>query len=349
MLSLITLSRIKLITILTFAAWQTACVKTQTVPVDIEAMTQTKCPAELNIPDCLLTLYQDQPFTGIQTRGQPGDRNFQATQYLNGLAHGFGFSASKTYLSSSRHYQKGKLHGENVQYHFQSSHPNYRRVYLEGEMVEQSFYNEQGVIISHYRYQDGKEVESQSYHQGRPSMHKKLVDGEQHQNWKLYHGNGQLAKDTYFEKFPRILKELEYYSNGQIKRDYRFNQADNTATQKTYSYKGWLTSEQNYSYRPDVARHGEWRRYYDGSDQLISIEHYQQDKLHGEQSYYHHNGKFEKQINYNNGVIIDSEVLTYSDEGWLFKRQNYDNSGKLIRTIYYHESGEVMSDDQSYK
>ncbi len=331
------------------AIFLVGCDKTPPDTVFAQSLEDIHCKKDQSLGnnyDCVKG-YGGKPFTGLEIAGNPEGR-FRISQLLDGKYHGFSFSASGDKLLSVGWYRGGAAEGYHLDYHLDTQKLRQQTEYANGKVVTKKNYDEQGIITSFYRY-DGdastnNAIESISYEKGRPWNHRFVQDGEKRQRWLRYFANGQVKKNSVVlpEQSLQTLSETEYYSNGNVKIQYNFDREANTAIQHTYTFNGTRTSEQHYIY-PGVKPHGRWLFFCESNEQIRGIEDYVNGVKQGVSEGYHCNGQLEYRKHYKDGKITDLNVDKFDENGKLYKREYFYDSGERKREEYFDEQGQLIA------
>ena len=313
----------------------TGCSGGRQVPVSVDDLAQGNCEAKYQ-SDCPM-FYRGELFTGIATSYAYGKAFYRATQYQDGLEHGYSFSTLNNQLNETAWYKAGKLDGKQISYHFSTTgKPQWVRLYQAGVKTEHWLYDEQGVILSYKRFEGDKEVESISYEKGREWRLYYFVDGEKRQRHKDYYADGKLESNSEFIYADyKKLNETTYYRNGGIKTQFNFDRATQTAMLETFASGGQRYSEQHYAYKPQSTLHGVQLTFCVENKQVESIEHYNMGVEEGEFAKYHCNGQLISKRTYINGVVVDKQIKIYDENGQVLVIKTLDGKGKVLQESYY--------------
>ncbi|ABZ75659.1 conserved hypothetical protein [Shewanella halifaxensis HAW-EB4] len=321
-----------------------ACNGKVQLPISEDDLDQISCDEQYQ-SDCPMS-YRGELFTGIATYtyGKPTGF-YRATQYQDGLEHGYSFSTLNNQLNETAWYQAGKLEGKNTTYHFSTTgKPQWVRLYQAGVQTERYLYDEQGVVTSYKRFENKEEVESISYEKGREWRLYYFVAGEKRQRHKDYYAGGQLESNSEFIYADyKKLNEKTYYRNGRLKTEFHFDRKANLGKLKTYGSNGKLRDEQNYGYNPLNTRHGLQLSFCNENGQVESSEHYNLGVADGEFKDYHCNGQLRNSRTYVNGLVTDKQIKTYDENGQVVFIEKLDAKGKVTHKSYPDEFGKWIT------
>ncbi|QYK02667.1 toxin-antitoxin system YwqK family antitoxin [Shewanella psychrotolerans] len=323
----------------------TACNSKATRPIDEQELAQIECTTferyGISFKENCLIGYQGQPFTGIMVSGDPASY-FSATQYRDGKRDGFSFAAKGSHLSSQGWYINGLRDGEHIRYRDDSDKLLSREVYGADQKLAVYIYGLNGIIDRYVRYENGENVESIIYDKGREWMHTFIEEGEQRVRKLTYFDNESLKSTALFRNQDlKMLAETTYFADGKIRTQFDYDKASNGAQFDTYWPNGQRQSQQHYGYHPLIVLHGKQLSFCNSNGQLEAIRHYQMGGEHGVFKEFYCNGQHRVTKRYQQGIIIDKEVKTYSDTGHLLISQTLDGKGKVLQSLYYDESGQV--------
>lgn len=315
----------------------TGCSGDIQLPISEDDLEQTSCSEQYQ-SDCPES-YRGKFFTGITTYYAYGKAFYRATQYKDGLEHGYSFSTLNNQLNETAWYKAGKLDGKQISYHFSTTgKPQWVRLYQAGVKTEHWLYDEQGVILSYKRFEGDKEVESISYEKGREWRLYYFVDGEKRQRHKDYYAGGQLESDSEFIYADyKKLNEKTYYRSGRLRTKFNYDRPTNSGVLETYGSDGKRRSEQHYGYNPLNTRHGVQLTFCGENGRVDSREHYNMGVKDGEFAKYHCNGQLISKRTYVNGVVIDKQIKIYDENGLAVVIKKLDGKGKITQESYYDD------------
>ncbi|GIU17043.1 toxin-antitoxin system YwqK family antitoxin [Shewanella sp. MBTL60-007] len=314
-----------------------ACSGDIQLPISEDDLEQTTCDAQYQ-SDCPET-YRGELFTGIATSYAYGKAFYRATQYQDGLEHGYSFSTLNNQLNETAWYKAGKLDGKQISYHFSTTgKPQWVRLYQAGVKTEHWLYDEQGVILSYKRFEGDKEIESISYEKGREWRLYYFVDGEKRQRHKGYYADGQLESESEFIYADyKKLNEKTYYRNGRLRSKFNYDRVSKTGVLETYGSDGKRRSEQHYGYNPLNTLHGVQLTFCAENGRVDSREHYNMGVEDGEFAKYHCNGQLISKRTYVNGVVTDKQIKIYDENGLAVVIKKLDGKGNIIQESYFDD------------
>ena len=150
-------------------------------------------------------------------------------------------------------------------------------------------------------------------------------NGERHGRWtKNFDGTKQIRYEGQFEHGKEI-GEFKYYQmvgKRSLLAATKSFDTDGSAYTIFLSLKGMPISEGRMVGKNYV---GEWKYYHKNSDQLMTLENYNQDgQLDGIRTVFYQNGSKAEELNYTSGQLNGSAVY-YSEDGTVIKRYQYEN------------------------
>lgn len=202
----------------------------------------------------------------------------------------------------------------------------------KGQLIQQVSYKNNvlnGIAIDYY---DGKQKSSEGNY----------VDGQKDGAWQQWYKSGKQLSHNFYLKGQYEGLQRSWYENGTLREEsiYKYGVLLNR--------KGWFASGrirkiENYA---NGMRNGEWRLYQEeGNDTLpILIEHYQNDKLHG-QTIEYRNGRKVTEANYILGKL-DGAKRAWELNGNKILEENY-TIGLLNGTCSYYDNG-VLIREKNY-
>lgn len=167
------------------------------------------------------------------------------------------------------------------------------------------------------------------------------TDGKRHGKWlKKYEGSDQVRYMGTFDH-GREVGEFKFYkpNSGDTPTAVKlFSKDSDSVLVKYYTSKGKVISEGK---MVGKTREGQWKYYHNGSNKIMMIENYKNDKLDGEQKTFFDNGQLTEQTFYKNGRR-EGKRLIYSEEGKLMKEFTYEDDLLHGVTKYYDLDGKLQ-------
>ena len=165
-------------------------------------------------------------------------------------------------------------------------------------------------------------------------------EGRRHGKWaKTFENSKQLRYEGQFEHGKEI-GEFRFYQlvgkASKLAAVKKFNSDNDLADVKYLSLKGNTISEGVMNGRTHI---GEWRYYHKNSDQLMTLENYNDaGELNGLRTVYYINGQVAEELQYLNGKL-EGESRYYSMDGVLMKRYQYENDQLHGLSEHFDELG----------
>ncbi|MBT8287631.1 MAG: toxin-antitoxin system YwqK family antitoxin [Flavobacteriaceae bacterium] len=172
-------------------------------------------------------------------------------------------------------------------------------------------------------------------------------EGQRHGKWsKNFKKTDQLRYQGQFNHGKEI-GEFKYYQLiGKVSKLAAIKQFDpdsDEAFVKFLSLKGKTISEGKMRAKTYI---GTWRYYHKNSDQLMTLENYDDDgKLNGKRIVYYVNGQVAEELNYNAGLLV-GESNYYAMNGTLVKHYNYENDVLHGPSKHWDENGQLLIEGQ---
>ncbi len=132
---------------------------------------------------------------------------------------------------------------------------------------------------------------------------------------------------------------IQYFLSGKKQSEYEFQNRQKIGYMRYWNENGVLTLEHQYEYKDyghfqSSVRVGEWKNW-DEEGNIVKINHFQDNELHGQQLAFYTNGKNKVEAFYTNGER-DSTLTEYHSNGQIFRQVRY-------------RRGEFVEDNPSYE
>lgn len=141
-------------------------------------------------------------------------------------------------------------------------------------------------------------------------------------------------------------KSIQYHLSGKVHSEYEFYNRRQVGYVRYWNKEGILAIEHQYKYKDygyfqSSVRVGEWRDW-DDEGNLIRVNRFQDNELHGKQLEFYENGQIKVEEFFDNGER-DSILTEYHPNGQIFRQIKY-RKGEIIEnnpTFEYHPNGQV--------
>ncbi|MEW4924222.1 toxin-antitoxin system YwqK family antitoxin [Algibacter sp. 2305UL17-15] len=165
----------------------------------------------------------------------------------------------------------------------------------------------------------------------RHGVWRKTFDGTEVLRYEgaFHHGN-----ETGLFKFYKNIKGIAVLTATR-----QFTDTSDIAEVKFFTSKGKIVSEGNMRRKIYV---GTWKYYQKDSDQLLTLEHYNEEgQLEGQRCVYFENGQIAEKTFYKSGNL-HREAIYYTLKGVVLKTFIYDNGELHGVSKYYNPKGELI-------
>lgn len=195
------------------------------------------------------------------------------------------------------------------------------------------------------------------YESGQKSMEGSFKNNLENELWHSWYENGQLKDKGYFNKGKMNSHWDGYYTNGQMKysgdydNDYKINKWTYWSVKgKIIEIRNYKLIEKKSGLIPDENRivkksvnHGEWVKYSEIDESIVSIEKYSEGKLDGDSKYYFPGGVIENRIvAYKNG-LLNGVYKSFDRKGNLTTETHYKDNKKHGDMKIYSRRGKLIS------
>ncbi len=167
--------------------------------------------------------------------------------------------------------------------------------------------------------------------------------GNRHGVWKGVHEKSQRPRyeGTFVNgKETGVFKYFDDTKAGTVIATRDFSKGDGSCYVVMYNQKGNKVSEGLLN--KDKQNHGVWKYYHQNSPQSMSVETFNNGKLHGRVVVYYKNGKIASETHYEDGVK-EGIFKKYSEDGIVLEEIPYKNNQFNGWVIYRDINGQIIA------
>ena len=256
----------------------------------------------------------------------------------------------------------------------------FKKGYEDGIAKE---YNEEGRIITLYKYKKGYLIDKERINR---------VDSKKRKNgrWKWFYKNGNVSeegnffhgkKDGYFKKYdingdlksitkwdkgeeindvPELIKldiKKTYYPDGSIHIEESYKNNIPEGIRREYNKQGKVIASYIFKHGKKIAegiiddegiKDGIWKYFYAENSQLKATGEYNKGKKISEWTYYYINGNLEQRGSYNEKGNPDGTWIWYYENGNVLREENYYDGVRNGLLIEYEENGDTITSGNYY-
>ena len=279
--------------------------------------------------------YKENELDGVYKRFYPNGNVWEEGASVGGYFNGpWKIYYPDSSINEDFTYNNGKIQGNYKNYN-QDGTLHFEYEYKKDEIIEYTFYNRAGDVISNERKKGGEFFYTSYTPEGiKTSEGLYDISGGKTGNWKFYSPeNGSLLSDGDYEENKNIGTYKDYYSNGQVKSIGHYEDDLLQGYYVDYYISGQMN---NQGYYVDDKPQGTWLQYYKDGTQSNSY-FYHNGELYGEQIEHSVEGKTAGITTYKQGKIQNEKI--YDSNEKYFETIDYVSPGGSYTVTYNYPNG----------
>lgn len=251
------------------------------------------------------------------------------------------------FLESVTNYLNGEKSGKYVSYYKNSKQIQYEYHYSKNKMDGgYTHYNKDGTYLEVGNYYDGKKQgEWTYYYENNQPARKEVYDqnGQLHGQTKIWHRNGKLAQNNWYENNEKHGYFFSYHANGNKKDSLFFINGKMHGKNVKYFDNGQKSFECTYDNGKEISA----RKYWNENGKLSESIEFKDGKKDGTFRVWNQEGKLIVEKYFIND-LPDGIHKTWHDNGKVASKIVYKNGKQAGNALYYDETGKLIKDEPPF-